>query len=298
MDRLDAMKTVLDVAANGSLSAAGRKLGVPLATISRKISDLEDHLGIRLFTRTSRRLEPTEAGAAYIAALPRILADIAEAERAASGEYLTPKGELVVTAPVVLGRMHVLPVALDFLKAFPDIDLRLVLSDTRLDLAGDHVDLAIRIGPLADSGLIARRLASTRRVVCASPGYLAARGTPLHPDDLANHDGIALDSLTGNRGWRFTQGKQDFTVPVRTRVRVNDTEGAVAAATAGVGLARVLGYQVSEPCRTGALQIVLEDFEPEPWPIHMVHMTQGLVPQKVRAFLDWASPRLSARLKA
>ena len=298
MDRLDAMKTVLDVVDAGSLSAAGRKAGIPLATLSRKISELESHLGVRLFTRTSRKLEPTEAGSAYIAALPRILADIAEAERAASGEYRTPKGELVMTAPVVFGRTHLLPVVLEFLKTYPEIDIRLVLSDARLDLAADHVDLGIRIGPLADSAAIARRLGDTRRIICASPDYLAARGVPRHPHDLVDHDGIGLHSLTSDRGWRFTSGKRELLVAPRYRVRVNATEAAIDAAVAGMGLTPVLGYQVQAHLDSGALRPVLEDFEPAPWPIHIVHIAQGLVPQKVRTFLDWATPRLSARLKA
>lgn len=298
MDRLDAMKTVLAVVDAGSLSAAGRRLGLPLTTVSRKISDLEAHLAVRLFTRTSRKLEPTEAGAAYIAALPGILSDIAEAERAASGEYRAPKGELVMTAPVVFGRLHLLPVVLDFLKAYPEIDLRLVLSDASLDLAADHVDLAIRIGPLADSALMAQRIGQTRRIVCASPQYLDSRGVPLHPHDLVDHDGIGLDSLTSNRGWRFTSGKHELAVAVRYRARVNATEAAIDAALAGIGLTRVLDYQVQDHLDSGALCTVLEDFEPLPWPIHIVHIAQGLVPQKVRTFLDWARPRLSARLRA
>ncbi len=296
MDRLDAMQTVLDVVEAGSLTAAGRKLGMPLATISRKVSELETYLGARLFTRTSRRLELTDAGAAYIAALPRLLAAIAEAERAASGEYNTPRGELVITAPVVFGRMHVQPVALDFLKAHPEIDLRIVLSDAAVDLIADHVDVAVRIGALPDSDLVARRIGQTRRVVCASPDYLTRRGTPRNPDELGAHDGISLDSLAGPRGWRFISKKQEVTIALHNRVRVNDTEAAIDAALAGVGLARVLGYQIAEPCRTGALNIVLEAFEPAPWPIHVVHVAQGPVPQKVRAFLDWATPRLTARL--
>ncbi len=298
MNRLEAMATVLEVVKSGSLSAAGRRLHMPLATISRKVSDLEAHLGAQIFTRTSRKLALTEAGQAYVAACQRILDDLTEAERAMSGEYRAPKGELVLTAPVVFGRMHVLPLAVDFLKAHPEIDLRMVFTDHTLNLAEEHIDLAVRIGRLPDSQMHARLAGHTRRVVCASPAYLAARGVPMRPEDLADHDAISLDSLAGGRGWTFGAGRDEVVAPVHTRLRVNASEAAIDAAIAGIGLVRLLSYQIAEPCRKGDLRIVLEDFEPEPWPVHLVHLAQGPLPLKVRAFLDWAGPRLKARLAA
>ena len=178
MDRLQAMKVLLAIVDAGSLSAASRRLNVPLATVSRRIGELEAHLGAKLLNRTSRSLDLTDAGRDYIAASRRILDDVAEAERAAAGEYAAPKGELIVTAPLVFGRLHVLPVVIEFIKAYPEVDVRLVLNDRVVSLAEDHVDLAVRIGELPDSSLVAMRVGSISRIVCASPAYLAARGRP------------------------------------------------------------------------------------------------------------------------
>ena len=188
MDRLLAMKVLVAVVEAGSLSAASRALGVPLATVSRRIAELEAHLGAQLLNRTSRRLDLTETGRDYLAATRRILDDVAEAERAATGEYTAPKGDLIITAPLVFGRLHVLPIVIDYLEAYPEVDVRLVLNDRNVNLAEDHVDLAIRIGALPDSSFLATRVGSIERIVCGSPAYLAARGRPSRPADLAAHD--------------------------------------------------------------------------------------------------------------
>src|SRR6266849_5414068 len=178
MDRLDSMQVLITAVEAGSLSAAGRRLGIPLATVSRKVSELESHLRTRLLTRTRRGLTLTDAGRSYVEACKRILQEVGEAERAASGEYSAPKGDLIITAPIVFGRLHVLPIAMEFLKAYPEINIRIVLADRVVDLLEDHVDLAVRIGELPDSSLVATRVGSIRRVVCGSPGYFAERGTP------------------------------------------------------------------------------------------------------------------------
>jgi DNA-binding transcriptional LysR family regulator len=188
MDRFEAMATVLAVAEAGSLSEAARRQKTPLATVSRKVSDLEAHLQTKLFNRSSRALVLTDEGRSYVAAAKRILADVAEAERAASGEYTTPRGELILSAPVALGRILLLPVVGEFLKTFPEVDVQLGLTDRAVNLLEEHVDLALRIGVLADSSLIAVRVGEIRRVVCASPTYLKARGTPKSPEDLKGHD--------------------------------------------------------------------------------------------------------------
>ena len=185
MDRLEAMSLLVTVAESGSLSAASRKLGVPLPTVSRKISELEAHLSTRLLIRSTRRLALTDAGAAYVAAAKRILDEVGEAERAASGEHAAPRGDLVITAPVVFGRLHVLPVIAEFLARWPEIDVRLVLSDRNLHLIDDRVDIAVRIGALADSALVSTRVGAVRRVVCGSPAYFAAHGVPKRPEDLS-----------------------------------------------------------------------------------------------------------------
>lgn len=296
MDRLESMSTLVAAVETGSLSAAARKLRMPLATVSRKVSDLEAHLRARLVTRTNRRLVLTEAGRAYVAACKRILDDIAEAERDAAGEYRTPSGDLTMTAPIVFGRVHVLPIAIEFLKAYPDISIRLALADRVVNLQEEEFDLAIRIGELPDSGLVAARVGSIRRVVCGSPTYFAARGTPKSPNDLHAHDCITFDGLIAPESWTFKVGRSTRSVEVHSRLIVNTAEAAIDAAIAAVGVTRVLSYQVASALSAGSLALVLEKFEPTPWPVSLVYTKQGLLPLKLRAFLDFAVPRLRAEL--
>ncbi|RWC44704.1 MAG: LysR family transcriptional regulator [Mesorhizobium sp.] len=296
MDRFEAMSLFVAAVEAGSLSAASRRFGVPLATVSRKISDLERHLNTRLLNRSTRRLTPTDAGQAYLAACRRILDDIGEAERTAAGEYSAPTGELAITAPVVFGRLHVLPVVTGFLAAYPDVDIRLTLADRITQLVEDHFDLAIRIGQLPDSSLVAIGVGAIHRVVCASPAYLAEHGTPATPQDLKTHSCITFEGLASAATWSFTRGKAEIPVQVRSRLQVNTAEAAIDAAIAGVGLTKVLSYQIEAALRSGTLRVLLEEFEPAPWPVSLVHAGHGLLPVKLRAFLDFAAPRLKERL--
>jgi DNA-binding transcriptional LysR family regulator len=296
MDRLEAMSALLAAVEAGSLSGASRKLGMPLATVSRKVSELEAHLRTRLVTRTSRRLILTDAGRSYIAACKRILDDIREAERAAAGEYSAPRGELIITAPIVFGRLHVLPVVLEFLKTYPEIDVRLTLADRIVNLQEDHVDLAVRIGELPDSSLVAMRVGSIGRVVCGSPAYFAERGTPKRPNELSKHDCITFNGLTSPEAWIFPSVKGNISVAVHSRLIVNTAEAAIDAAITGLGITRVLSYQVADALRTGALLLALREFEPPPVPVSLVHAGQGRLALKLRAILDFAGPRLKARL--
>lgn len=298
MDRLDSMKVLLAVTEAGSLSAASRVLGAPLATVSRKVSDLEAHLGTRLLIRSSRKLALTDAGQNYVVACKRILEQVADAERAAAGEYSAPRGDLTLAAPIAFGRLHILPVAADFLKAYPDIDLRVTLSDRISHILDEHIDLAIRIGELADSSFIAKRVGEVRKVLCASPAYFSDRGTPARPADLAGHDCITFDALMSANAWVFPVGKQEEAVTVRSRLVVNTAESAVDAAIAGVGIARVLSYQAAKAVQDGRLVLALQKFEAPSWPVSLVHAGQGPLPLKVRAFLDFAAPRLRAMLTA
>ncbi|ESW82503.1 LysR family transcriptional regulator [Mesorhizobium sp. C280B] len=295
MDRLQSMSLFVAAAETGSLSAAGRRFGIPLTTVSRKVSDLEKHLKTRLLNRSARQLSLTDAGHAYLAACRRILDEVGEAERIAAGEYNAPTGELIITAPIVFGRLHVLPVVTSFLSVYPEVGVRLTLADRITQLVEEHIDLAIRIGELADSSLIATRLGSIRRVVCASPAYLAEHGTPKTPQELAAHSAITFEGLTA-ASWTFATGKAEFAVPVRSRLRVNTAEAAIDAAIAGVGVTRLLSYQIAAAVRSGTLRPVLQEFEPDPWPVSLVHAGQGLLPVKLRAFLDFAAPRLRQRL--
>jgi DNA-binding transcriptional LysR family regulator len=300
MDRLEAMSLLVTVAEAGSLSAAGRKLGAPLPTVSRKISDLEAHLGARLLTRSTRRLALTDAGAAYVAAAKRILNEVTEAERAASGEHAAPRGDLVITAPVVFGRLHVLPVIAEFLAQWPEIDVRLVLSDRNLHLIDDRVDIAVRIGALADSALVSTRVGAVRRVVCGSPAYFATHGVPKRPEDLAALTAVTFEPLSSPERWVFPErkSKREHAVQVRSRLTVNTAEAAIDGAAAGLGVTRVLSYQVAQPVLDGKIEIVLAEYEPAPAPVSIVHGQQGLTPLKVRMALDFAAPRLRARLAA
>jgi DNA-binding transcriptional LysR family regulator len=242
MDRLEAMSILVAAVESGSLTAASRKLGAPLPTVSRKVAELEAHLGTRLLIRSTRRLTLTEAGLAYVTASKRILQQVEEVERAASGEYSTPRGDLIVTAPVVCGRLHVLPVVTDFLAAYPDISVRLSLSDRNAHLVDDHIDLAVRIGTLPDSSMVATGVGWASRVVCGSPAYFAAHGVPKHPADLADLACISFDVLNSPTAWNFaTPGaKGEQTVAVRSRLSVNTAEAAIDAAVAGAGVTRVL----------------------------------------------------------
>ncbi len=295
MDRLQSMEIFVAVASAGSFSAASRQLRTPLPTVSRKVSELESHLGARLFVRSTRKLALTETGVAYLASCRRLLEELAEAERSASGQYNMPQGELVVTAPVVFGRLHVLPVITEFLKTHAQVDVRLVLADRPLDLIEQHIDLAIRIGVLPDSRLVAAQVGKVRTVICASPAYLAQHGAPQSPEDLAKHACVTFAGIGLESAWQFPQ---DRVVRVRSRLLVNTAECAIDAAVAGIGITRVLSYQVAEAVESGRLDIVLKPFEPEPMPVSVIHVQERRPTAKLRAFIDFATPRLREGLYA
>ena len=296
MDRFEAMSIVLAVAEAGSLSAAARHQKAPLATVSRRVSELEAHLQTKLFNRSSRMLVPTDAGRSYIAAAKRILADVAEAERAASGEYTTPRGDLVVSAPVAMGRLYLQPIIVEFLAKFPDVDVQLGLQDRPINFWEEQIDVALRIGELTDSSLIAVKAGEIRRVMCASPDYLKSRGTPRTPDDLSTHDCITYLAMQSLSLWRFKRDKTEYAVPIRSRLVVSNTESASDAARAGLGLTIVFSYQIAELVRSGGLVPVLQDFQPPPSPVNFVYSPNRFMPVKLRAFLDLAVPRFKALL--
>lgn len=296
MDRFEAMRTLVAAVEGGSLSAASRSLGVPLPTISRRISDLETHLGSRLLVRTSRKLVLTEAGEAFTAVARRLLDDLAEAERAAAGEYREPRGELLVTAPIMFGKLHVAPVVHAFLAAYPPVSVRLILSDQVIDLAEAHIDVAVRIGRLPDSQLIGRRVGEVRWICCASSAYLARRGEPQDPDTLIDHDCIAFEGLQSHRRWAFGNGATERSVPIRPRFSVNTADAVVEAAAAGLGVARLMSYQAAAAIADGRVVPVLARWDDRPTPVNLVHQPQPVQPLKRRAFLDFVAPRLSLAL--
>jgi DNA-binding transcriptional LysR family regulator len=290
MDRLDAMRVILAVVDAGSLSAGSRKLGAPLPSVSRKVAELERHLGTNLVVRTSRNIQLTDAGRDYVEAARRIIADLDETERRASGEYQAPRGELAVTMPVEFGNRHVMPIALAFMKEYPEVRLRLVTSDRMLHLVEDQVDVAIRLGQLADSGLYAVKAGEFHLLTCASPAYLERHGAPSQPLELPHHDGILFG--THPMFWTYRVDGEDVVAAPRTRIFVNTAAANLQAAVGGIGIARLFDYQISDELRSGALVPVLADYGRDPRPVHIVYPRQGLMPLKVRAFIDWAAPRL------
>jgi DNA-binding transcriptional LysR family regulator len=296
MDRLDAMQVMLMAVECGSLSKASRKLGQPLATVSRKVSELESYLKADLLIRSAKGLELTPAGRTYIMSARTILEQLNEAERAAAGEYTAPKGDLVVTAPTMFGRLHVLPVVIAFLKAFPEVSVELMLTDRVTHFLDDQVDVALRIGNLPDSSMIATRLGAVRWMTCASPVYLASRAAPAVPQDLADHDVISFESVSSPTTWRYWSDGNELSVPLRSGLSVNTVAAAIDAGLAGAGVIRTLSYQVVDYVRDDMLRLLLEAYEPIPRPVHLIYAKQSRLPLKLRAFVDFVVPRLRERL--
>ncbi|MCA6298099.1 MAG: LysR family transcriptional regulator [Phenylobacterium sp.] len=293
MDRFEAMRTLLAAVDGGSLSAASRALSTPLPTVTRRISDLETRLGVRFLVRHRRRLILTEAGEVFVAAARRILDALSEAERTAGGEYREPRGNLRVTAPIMFGKLHVAPIVHDFLAAYPPVTVSLILTDQIIDLDEAHIDVAIRIGPLPDSRLIARQAGKVRWTVCASPDYLRRRGEPTAPDGLPEHDCIAFEGLQRRRTWSFGEGPSETRVTIAPRFSVNTADAVVEAAAAGLGIARLMSYQVAEAIVEGRLKPLFPDQPVRPAPVSLVYPAEPVQPLKRRAFLDYVGPRLN-----
>ncbi len=296
MDRLDAMTALLAVVETGSFTAASRKLRVPVTTVSRRVAELEAHLRTKLLQRTTRKVTLTDAGAPYVVACRKMLEQLGEAERAAAGEYQSPRGELTVTAPFVFGRMHLVPVMAEFMAQFVDVRLNCRFNDRVLDLQDEGIDLAIRLGPLPDRSWRARRIGTVRRVVCASPAYLARRGEPRALADLDAHDCVGFHGFDPPGSWLFPTPEGSSAVPIRSRIMFDTIESAIDAGIAGMGLIRVFSYHVGPAIRAGLLREVLAPFVPPVVPVQIIHRHDDLVPLKVRAFIDFSAPRLQARL--
>jgi DNA-binding transcriptional LysR family regulator len=286
MDRLDAMQAFVAVADAQGFAPAARKLKLSPSAVTRLIAALEERLGARLLQRTTRKVALTDIGARYLERIRRILADVDEAERAAEGERTQPSGRLVVSAPVGFGRLHVSPVMSHYLTRFPDVVGELRLEDRRVNLVEDGVDLAVRIGQLSDSSLVARQVGEMRRIAVASPGYLKARGEPKTPAALASHASIQFGSSLAASDWRFLEDGREVRINYAPRFITNSADAAVAHAEAGGGVTRVLAYQAADAIRRGALKIVLAAFELPPLPVHIVYPTSRLLSAKVRTFID------------
>ncbi|MCJ2066763.1 LysR family transcriptional regulator [Methylobacterium sp. J-088] len=288
MDRLDELALFVAIVDAGSLSAAARRLHRSAAAATRALASLEARAGSRLVERTTRRLAPTQAGLDLAERARGLLAGYEMAVSGASGDVV--RGLLRITAPVLFGRKHVAPVVSGFLDAYPETQVELVLADRNLDLVDEGIDIALRIGQLAESRLLARRVGQVGQIVVASPDYLAARGTPRKPADLAEHDTILGVGRSGLREWRFGVNR----VRLAPRLIVNEVEAALIAARAGRGIARVLSYQAAEDIAAGRLVRLLAAHEPPPVPVQLVTPSADFRPARVNAFLDFATAALRA----
>lgn len=291
MDRLDEMAVLVAVLDTGSLAAAGRRLRRSPPAITRTIAALEQRVGARLVERTTRRLAATEAGRTLADRARRLLELYGEAMQVPVEAAL--RGTLRITAPMVFGRRHVTPCVLAFQAVHPDLRVELELADRNLDLVEEGLDVAVRIGPLADSGLLARRIGALRRVLLASPDYLAAHGTPTTPADLAQHATIVSSSRGGLLEWRFLDHGRERVVRLAPRLLVNDIEAMLLAARSGFGLARALSYQVVDEFDAGSLVRLLAEFEPAAEPVQLVFSGRGMMRPSVRAFVEFAADYLA-----
>ncbi len=298
MDRLRAMEVFAAVAEAGSLAGAARKLRLSPPAITRAVAALERRLGVRLLERTTRSLAVTEAGLRFLDSARRLLAELDEAERSAAGATGRPTGHLRVTAPLGFGRAHVAPVLASFLNEWPEVSASLTLLDRVANMVEEGFDVAVRIGALPDSSLVARRVGEVRRLVVASPAYLARRGAPARPEELKRHEVIAFTGQPTAREWRFVEDGRPLAVALAPRFEVNDTLAALMAAERGEGLAAALSYVAAPALAGGRLVSVLERFATPPVPVHLVHPQARLVAAKVRSFVDHAAPRLKERLAA
>ncbi|MBR0799785.1 LysR family transcriptional regulator [Bradyrhizobium jicamae] len=286
MDRLDAMQAFVAVVDLQGFAPAARRLALSPSAVTRLIAALEERLGARLLQRTTRQVTLTDAGSRYLERARRILADVEEAEDAVEGERTRPEGRLVISAPFGFGRLHVSPVVSAYLKRYPDVGVDLRLSDHRINLVEDGVDLAVRIGHLPDSTLVARHVGEMRRIVVASPGYLKRRGEPGRPADLATHDTIVFGAMTAAPDWRFVEDGREVRIAPSPRFTSNSSDAAIQYAEQDGGLTRVMFYQAAESLRAGRVRIVLAKFEQPAVPIHVVYPTTRLLSAKVRTFID------------
>jgi DNA-binding transcriptional LysR family regulator len=290
MDRLMAMRVFVTVVEEGSFAAAGRRLNHSAPAVTRAVAELEESVGQRLLTRTTRMVRLTDAGERYVGYCRVMLATLDEAQAAVSGVDAEPAGTLTVTAPVLFGQLHVMPIVAEYLRRFPRVAVQCLFADRVLNLAEESVDVAVRIGELPDSSLHAVRVGRVRKVVVASPDYLARHGTPQQPRELQQgHEVIFASNVTPGANWSFfDDAERPQQVALRPRLAVSTNEAAIQAALAGVGVARLLSYQVAPFVADGRLALLLEAHEPPPAPVHVLHFEGRRAPRKIRAFIDLA----------
>ena len=296
MDRFHELEVFLAVADAGSFAKAGARLRLSPPAVTRAVSALEVRLGARVFTRTTRSLSVTDVGQRLLESARRILADLEAAEKEAVGETAMPQGHLTITAPVTFGRLALAPIVCDFLGQHSRLTASVILLDRIANLVEEGIDVAVRIGPLPDSSLVAKRIGAVGRVLVASPDYLARRGTPASPAELKTHSVVAFSGLMPSREWRFGNEQGDSRVTINPALEINDAAAAIGAAEMGHGITVALSYMVGDKIREGQLTAILKDYAPPPHPVHLVYPQARLIAPKVRAFVDFAAPRLRLAL--
>lgn len=287
LDRFQEMQVFTAVAQEHGFSAAARRLGMSAASVTRAVAALEKRIGTLLLTRTTRSVHLSEAGQRYLEDCRRILAEVQEAEDSAAGSHAEPRGQLTITAPVLFGELFVTPVMVSYLTQFPEVCINGVLVDRVVSMVEEGIDVAVRIGELPDSNQHAIRVGEVRRVICGSPQFLAAHGRPSHPQDLARAPVVATSAIGQLRNWPFLEAGEPLSVRPEPRLVVTANQAAVTAACLGLGLTRVLSYQVASKVATGELEIVLADFELPPLPIHVVYQGGRNAPARIRSFVDF-----------
>jgi DNA-binding transcriptional LysR family regulator len=292
VDKLQAMNGFMRIVEKGSLTAAAADLGTSLPSMVRALAALEHEVGVTLLNRTTRRLHLTDEGRQYLEHCRIILGQVRDAEMALTSRRAKPQGKLAVTASVMFGRRHVAPVVNEFVQAHPDVTAELLFVDRMASLVEEGLDVAVRIGHLADSSLVAISVGEVRRVVCASPGYLRRHGVPRRPADIRQHRCIRFTGLSPRSEWSFRVDSRSTAVPIASVLTCNQVDAAVDACADGLGLGSFLSYMVAPLRRSGKLKYVLEDFEPEPLPVHVAYPHSRLLSASVRAFVDLCVRRL------
>lgn len=292
MDRFHLMAVYVAVAEEESFAGGARRLGMSPPAVTRAIAALEKRLGVSLLTRTTRFVRATDAGQRYLEHARRILAETDEADEAVAGVNSAPRGQLAVTAPVLFGRMFVMPSIVDYLRHFPDMAISAVFLDRVMNLLEEGMDVGVRIGELPDSSMRAVTVGHVRRVVCAAPDYLRKHGVPRTPSELSKHTVIAASPVSPSVDWKFADGKKTTSVKLTPRLAVTNNESAIVAAAQGFGLTRLLSYQVAAFLASGQLKAVLGDYEPPRLPIHVLHIEGRQASAKVRTFVDMLVERL------
>ncbi|ATB64282.1 MULTISPECIES: LysR family transcriptional regulator [Pseudomonas] len=295
MDQIHLMKVFVAVGELESFAAAARRLAISPAAVTRAVTALEEQLGVKLLLRTTRSVRLTEAGGRYLQDTRHILASIVEANEAAAGINAAPKGDLAVTAPILFGKKFVMPCIVRYLQQYPEVDVSAFFLDRVVNLVEEGMDVAVRIGQLPDSGLKALRVGKMRRLLCASPEYLERHGTPRHPSELQKHEVIAAGTLSPRTDWRFGAIDDPTLIRMKPRLTVTSNDAAIAAASAGLGIARLLSYQVADEVAAGRLQVILAEYEEAPWPIHILHRESKYGSTKVRTFIDMLAEHLRSQ---